>query len=710
MAKFELEYNGERYEVEAPDEQSALSAFQSQIVNAQPSTEQRYQGALETVRRSQFPGMSDAEWQDYSSKFLAPQGFQGIAQQGQTFGFADEIGAGLGALGSQVRNWMGDQSSPGFGEAYGQYSELEQARRDLGKEQMGAPMAIAAETLGGASIFGPGQALASGALSPTRLQSVLSGAGTGAVVGGTYGFGAADENRLQSALTGAGVGGAVGAAAPYIADAASAGYQSVTNALARRAAAQQANMSPEAMGVLRQVVDPDLAAYGQRGIQSAGNEAMMLDLGPNTQLAADYLMRKPGGSAAIIGEALGDRAARDANVLQDTLNLYLGDPQGVATMRRNIATASEPQRQAAYDAAYAAPIDYSSETGRRLEALLARVDQTDLNAANNLMRAEGLQSQQIMAQIDDAGNVVFTRQPDVRQLDYLTRALNDRAQAEATKGALGGQTNASRIYGNLARDIRTAMKDAVPEYATALETAADPISRSKATQLGYDMLNPNFTRDQAQIQISGMTAPEREAVALGIRSRLDDAVANVGRAVSTGRSDEVSQALKSMQELTKPSVRTKVSLAIGDEDAALLFEEVDRIFQSLQREAIRRTGSQTAGRLFMDEAFSPISNPTGPISAIGRGQPLNATQRTIQALTGMTDENLAARGQQAGSQVARALVSQGPEMQNTLQAVARFNANFGQNQAVAQALAQRLGQGAAALPYPAVVLQQNRQR
>ena len=98
MAKFELEYNGERYEVEAPDEQSALSAFQSQIVNAQPSTEQRYQGALETVRRSQFPGMSDAEWQDYSSKFLGPQGFQGIAQQGQTFGFADLIAEEGGAV------------------------------------------------------------------------------------------------------------------------------------------------------------------------------------------------------------------------------------------------------------------------------------------------------------------------------------------------------------------------------------------------------------------------------------------------------------------------------------------------------------------------------------------------------------------------------------------------------------------------------------
>lgn len=711
MAKFEITApDGSRYEVEAPDEATALSAFQSQMGSPPQSTKDRYQGALETVRQSQFGDMSPEQFQDYSSKFLAPQSFQGIAQQGQLFGLTDEIGAGMGALGSQVRNWMGDQTAPGFGEAYGQYSELEQARRDLGKEQMGAPLAIGAEVLGGASIFGPAQAGVNAALAPTRLQSVLGGAGTGAVMGGAYGFGSADEDRGQAALTGAGIGGVVGAAAPYVADAASAGYQSVANALARRTAAQQAGVSPEAMGILRQVVDPDLAAYGQQGVASAGNEAMMLDLGPNTQMAADYLMRKPGEGAAIIGEALGDRAARDANVLQDTLNLYLGDPQGVATMRRNISTSTEPQRQAAYDAAYSAPIDYSSDAGRALESLLTRVDQADLTAANNLMRAEGFQSNQIMAQIDDAGNVVFTRQPDVRQIDYLTRALNDRAAANAGLGAMGGQTNQGRIYGNLSSDIRAAMRDAVPEYGTALETAADPIRRSQATQLGYDMLNPNFTRDQAQTQISNMTAPEREAVALGIRSRIDDAVSNVGRAVTTGRGDEVSQALRAMQDLTKPSVRTKVALAIGDEDAALLFEEVDRIFQSFQREALRRTGSQTAGRLFMDEAFSPVSNPTGPLSALGRGQPLNAGQRGIQALTGMTDESLTARGQQAGSQVARALISQGPEMQNTLQTLARFNANYGQNQNVARALAQRLGQGAAALPYPSVVLQQNSQQ
>lgn len=710
MAKFELSYNGQKYEVEAPDEASALSAFQSQIVGGDPSSEQRYNSALETVRQSQFADMTPEQWTDYSSTILAPQGFQGIAQQGQLFGLSDEIGAGIGAFGSQVRNWMGDESAPGFGEAYGQYSELEQARRDLGRENLGAPLSVAAELIGGTSIFAPAAAGVNAALAPSRMKSVGTGAAAGALMGGLYGFGSADENRGQSALIGAGVGGVAGAAAPYIADAASAGYQSVANALSRRAAAQQAGMSPEAMGVLRQVVEPDMAAYGNQGINSAGSEAMMLDMGPNTQMAADYLMRKPGGGAAIIGEALGDRAARDANVLQDTLNLYLGDPQGVATMRRNIATSTEPQRQAAYEAAYSAPIDYSGEAGRRLESLLGRVDQADLNAANNLMRAEGFQSNQIMAQIDDAGNIVYTRQPDVRQIDYLTRALNDRSQANAGLGAMGGQTNQGRIYGNLASEIRSATRQAVPEYATALETAADPISRSRATQLGYDMLNPNFTRDQAQIQMSGMSGPEREAVALGIRSKLDDAVSNVGRAVTTGRSDEVTQALKAMQDLTKPSVRTKVSLAIGDADASLLFEEVDRIFQSFQREALRRTGSQTAGRLFMDEAFSPISDPTDPLSALGRGKPLNAGQRGIQALTGMTDDRLAARGQQAGSQIAQALVSQGPEMQNTLQAIARYNANFGRNQSIAEALSQRLGQGSGLLPYPAAMLERNRQR
>src|SRR5690606_9031963 len=99
-------------------------------------------------------------------------------------------------------------------------------------------------------------------------------------------------------------------------------------------------------------------------------------------------------------------------------------------------------------------------------------------------------------------------------------------------GALGGQTAQGRSFANLSREIRDAAKDAVPEYAQALETAADPIRRSQATQMGYELLGPRIARDVAAREIVAMTGPERQALASGVRSRIDESVANVNRAVS----------------------------------------------------------------------------------------------------------------------------------------------------------------------------------
>lgn len=720
MPRFEITGpDGARYEVTAPDEATALAAFQQQMGSA-PSAQQRYDSALESVRREQFGDFTDEQWQQVASTQFAPYDFQDVAQQGQTFGFGDEINAGVGAFGSQVRNWLGGGGQD-FGQAFGTYSELEQARRDLGREQMGEPMALGAEVLGGASIFAPAQgvaaALSGTAVAPSRLASVGSGAATGGLMGAAYGYGSTDGDvgdRTIGALVGGGTGATVGAAAPFIADAGSAIYNSLVNRAAQRTAAAQMGVSPEAAQIARQITgfDQSLSPQGAANMGAAGQEAMLLDAGPNAQAAADFLMRRPGQAGGVVGDALAQRAARDAQALEETLNLYLGDPQGVATMRRNIGAASAAERDAAYRAAYDAPIDYSSDLGRQLQDMITnRVDQADINAANALMRAEGVPpSRQILAEVSDDGTVTYMRLPDVQQIDYITRALNDRASAGMGMNPFGGMTNQSRVYSGLSRDLRNTARDAVPEYGTALETAADPIRRSNATQTGYDLLNPNLPRDVAQDMISGMTAPEREAVALGVRSRIDENIANVRRAVTTGRDDEVTQALRAMRDLTSPANRQKIAYAIGEEDAALLFEEVDRIFISMQREAMRRTGSQTAGRLYASETFDPAFNPQDVFTTLAQGKPLNAAQRITQALTGVTPEAQAARADQIATDVARLLVAQGDDLARNTTALRGYNqAALGNDQTRQMIIARALA-GAGALPYPAAILQSDRSR
>lgn len=704
MAKFELTYNGAKYEVDAPDEASALSAFNEQIVGSVPSADQRYTDALEKVRQTQFSGMAPESFDQYSNIAFGT-GVNAQADQSKTLGFGDEISSGIGAFGSQVRNWLGDQSAPGFGEAYGDLYALEQARLDLAREQNGA-LGTGVEIAAGLATGGPartGVAQALNAVQPTRLQSVLSGAASGGILGGLYGFGSGDEDRVASTLIGGGTGLAAGAAAPYIVDAGSSLYRTGRNFFSDRAAAQAMGMSPESANILRALTGADqtFTPQGQAGMQAAGNEAMLIDAGPNARLAADYLMRKPGQAGGIISDALGERANRASGDLDNALNVYLGDPQGVATMRRNIATSSAPDRQAAYNAAYAAPIDYSSEAGRSIEGLMGRVPQSAINAANNLMRTEGSTARQIMAQVADDGNVRFVEMPTVEQIDYITRGLNTVAKGTEGTGALGGMTDVGRAYSNLSRELRDATKIAAPAYETALETAATPIRQSQATQLGYDILSPNVPRDVAAQQVAGMSGPEREAVALGIRSKIDDTLANVRRVVSTGQELETRQAVRAMQDLTSPASRQKVSLAIGQQDADLLFDEVDRVFQSLYQESLRRTGSQTAGRLFVDEAFSPYTNPQDLLTTAGQGKPLQAGQRVIQALTGMGPEAMAGRADQIGSQVARALVSQGPELAGNVAGLQRLNAARNDTDALTRLIASRLRPAGTALAYPA---------
>jgi hypothetical protein len=143
-------------------------------------------------------------------------------------------------------------------------------------------------------------------------------------------------------------------------------------------------------------------------------------------------------------------------VLDDTL----GASEGTAALRRSIREETELPRAATYRQAYDQPINYAGRRGRHLESLMRRVPQSAINEANALMRLEGVQSAQILADIADDGSISFVRMPDVRQLDYITRALGDIADTQnAAGGVLGGTTQLGRATGNLSRDIRSTLRN-----------------------------------------------------------------------------------------------------------------------------------------------------------------------------------------------------------------------------------------------------------
>lgn len=585
---------------------------------------------------------------------------------------ARSLDAGTTAVGDALTFGWGDEISGLLGMDTQAIRDRQNALRESN------PIATTVGNVGGALAVG-------GPIGKAGLSALASGSGLGlrAAAGGAEGFGlgalygagnADDDSRLTGGAKGGLIGGAAGLAFPVVAAGAGKAYEAFRNARNANPIAQSAGISPETARTLGGILDADgaLGPQGQASMARAGQEAMLVDAGPTAQGVLDTTIQRGGPGARIAREAIDARVGRDSAALSGALDNALGSPQGVAATREGIRTGSSAARQSAYNRAYAQPIDYSNPQAMDIEALVkGRVPGSAINRANQLMRAEGNQSQQILAKLADDGSVTFERLPDVRQLDYITRALNDLAEAGEGAGAMGGQNALGRAYQNLSRDIRDNLRSIVPEYGQALETAADPIRRSKAVELGSKLLSRGMARDEAAMAVRGMTGPERQAVAQGIRSQIDEAMANVQR-TATDPNIDARAALNALKQLSSTANREKTALVIGEDAARGLFDELDRVAQSFELRAGVTTNSRTFGRQAINERVKDMAGADGPVRTAMRGEPVSATKRIIQVLTGETPARQSAREDNLYSEIARLLTQQGGAGQKVYDAISRI--------------------------------------
>lgn len=183
-----------------------------------PTTQQSYDAALDHLHRTQFPQMNDQQFADYAKNtFGADLG--ALKDQGSTFGLADEIDSGLGALGSGLRQATGG-GGPGLG-AFSDYQRMEDARLKLAREKEGM-LGSAVELGTGLATMGPERAILENAAKavPSLLKTVAASSATGGTlgaIGGATSKPGGVQERLQGASEGAMGGAAVGAAAPVVA-------------------------------------------------------------------------------------------------------------------------------------------------------------------------------------------------------------------------------------------------------------------------------------------------------------------------------------------------------------------------------------------------------------------------------------------------------------------------------------------------------------
>ena len=590
-----------------------------------------------------------------------PGAVEGVARaglQGGTVGAGDEIVASGKALLDTILR--GDP----YSDAYRVRKAQETAR--LNQFRQDSPIAAYGAEIAGAI---PTSIMASpGAVGGSVLTRMLVNAGVGGAQGGVYGFNAGEggvADRGISAIPGM-VGGAFfgGAAVP-----AASGVRNLYQSLRTSGPAGALNMARPDYRVLAEILEADEAftptrpggiPQGQLNIRQAGPNAMLADAGPNTMQALDYIGQAGGPGARVARTNVDARVRAEGTGVTQAMDRALGVPQGLEQVDEALRAGSRNPNRLAYDAAYERPIDYSSDQGRRLlDIYQGRLGQNELRYANELMRRNGEQSAQILFNVADDGSVTFQQLPDVRQWDYITRAMNAVAQQTDTAGAMGGQTPMGGAISNTSREIRGIIRDLVPEYGQALDQAADSISAHNALRLGNDILSPAMTRSELTVALRGMSQAERQWVAQGVRERIDDTIANVKTAMSDPNVD-IRETRKVLADLSSRANREKITSIIGPEAAMRLFGRLDTASRAFQLRAGLAQNSKTAPRLMMEERIKGAIDG-GPLNALRSGSGIKSAKEAVGTLLGRSQADRQRISDDVLLSIARALTEGDPQ-------------------------------------------------
>lgn len=570
--------------------------------------------------------------------------FMGNLAPGLSFGGADEVAAGIGSL-------FEDRS----------YDEiLSGLRAQDRKTEEQHPYASLAGKVTGA--LAPG-GLASKFISSARtLPGMMAqGFGWGAAGGATQGFlegeGGA-ENRLAGAGWGGLIGGGLGAAVPLVGaglkEAWRAGSDMLNRSRIGSTVGREFGVSNATGRVLSDLVGQDDPAAMRAALSRGGPGAMLADVSPQATGALDMAMRSPIPAARAAGKAVEDRAAAAYDDVTRAMDDAMGAPTGIRTAQDAIVTGSAPARKAAYDAAYAAPIDYSAPAGAQLlDDLGPRIPGEAIGYANRLMRARGEKSAQIMAKIADDGTVVFTSPPDVRQWDYIKQGLDMLAETGDGAGALGGQTRLGSAYQGLAREVRDAVSELVPEYKAALSVASDAISERNAVDFGSKLLRTATTPEMARDAIEGATAAELAAMRKGVRSQIQNVLGDV-RKVASDQNLDARAVSKAFSDLSSENAQAKMAMLMGDGWPALK-AELDKAGVALGLRARTSANSATFGRGAAEAAITDEITP----GALRSGKPLQAIKNFMASAMGASPDAIRRMRDEVKGELAGVLTRQG---------------------------------------------------
>lgn len=476
------------------------------------------------------------------------------------------------------------------------------------KTVMASRGAVGLATAVPAALAAPSMALTP--LGTSLTSRMVAGAGLGAaggaLEGAIYGSGEGRtrEERKDQAIRGGKVGAAFGGILGPALPAAGAAI----GALRGRRVAAPARATQRELGIKSQATDLLSAAarmdepMAAANMARAGQYGSLGMMGPSTKNLLDLAAASTSEGAARARQNIEELAGDAGRQFDELLDSTFGGPEAALKLQDNLMSSTAGVRSDAYNEAYDQIIDYASPAGIELDNLLKRVDSSVLRNAEALMRREGRESPQIFAKLDEAGNVVsFERKPNVEQIDYITRALNNVSPTAAPEDKASLR--------NLASKIRKSLDDQIPQYQAARSIAGDVISIREAIDLGTNVFTKKVTRYDLEKAVSDMGGAELNGLRQGVRSYIDELMANA-KASLTDPNQDARELIAPIKNLMSRGSREKLQTILGEDAAKEFNRQLDEVYSVMNMRAGVAQQTKTAVRQMAKETAEDATDPS----------------------------------------------------------------------------------------------------
>lgn len=584
--------------------------------------------AVDTSKPIQAPVKSDQTQPWYSGALddtIERQGAGTAAVRavgdGLTFGFQDEILAGLDAAAQPFIPQGNGSSADSFGQRYEDNLANQRARLKAGQEQhpvtsiaggvVGGVLPAAAT--GGASL---GAAALGAAGRQTTGRAVATGAATGAAYGGAYGLGSADGDlgdRVGGAVSGGLLGGLVGGAVPGVIGAVKGAKNAIANPEVR--AQRQLDRALDRDGLTRDQFRNQFDDLASRN--------------PDTAIPADA----GGENVAGLVERLANTPGEARTTVVDTLtNRSLGQGQRIGQSLKGLTGVNKSAYQAKDDvvaerARAAAPLyaqAYKEEVpwGPDLESLINRpAMQTAYEQARTRAANQGRTFDGTFVEFTANGKAVPRSVPRTGDLDVIKQGLDD--QIESLLGS-NKKSQARDVIG-IKNELLGIMDASAPTYRQARASFAGHSEYLNAIDNGEQLLKRNKTSEQWAAEMSRMNESEKEAVRIGAVSSILSQIGN-----DSSKMPDITKYLRS------PEGRAKIDLLMPSDAARK--DWANRVAQesNVSRLTNRATGNSSTARrqAEIDDADELIVDMAGTALTAGTAGILITMLRTLPRKAG----------------------------------------------------------------------------